>query len=63
MRKIAAHKNADLERVPSIRGRLGADVELSERICDVAVANGRRTGADGRSRAAVGGAVDAKEIH
>jgi hypothetical protein len=56
-------KNADLDRVQSIRGRLGADGELSERIWDMAVANGCKAGAEGRSRTAVGGTADAKKAH
>ena len=53
--------NANLDRVQIIKGWLGADGEVSERIWDVAVSDGRKIGADGRCRTAVGSTVNVNE--
>ena len=49
---------ANLDRVQIIKGWLDEDGDSQERIYDVAVADGRAIGADGRAREAVGNTVD-----
>jgi hypothetical protein len=49
---------ANLDRVQIIKGWLGASGETQERIYDIAVADGRTIGSDGRARTPVGSTVD-----
>jgi len=58
---VAALKDpigANLDRVQIIKGWLDADGQTHERIYDVAVSDGRKIGADGRCKTAVGNTVD-----
>ena len=58
---VAALKDpisGNLDRVQIIKGWLGKDGTLQERIYDVAVSDGRKIDADGRCRTAVGNTVD-----
>ena len=58
---VAALKDpisGNLDRVQVIKGWLGKDGKLQERIYDVAVSDGRKIDADGRCRTAVGNTVD-----
>jgi len=48
----------NLDRVQIIKGWLDAKNEVHERIYDVAVSDGRKIGADGRCKTAVGNTVD-----
>jgi hypothetical protein len=49
---------ANLDRIQIIKGWLDADGKARERIYDVAVSDGRKIGADGRSRTPVGTTVN-----
>jgi hypothetical protein len=58
---VAALKDpigANIDRIQIIKGWLGNDGELQERVYDVAVSDGRSIGADGRCRTPVGNTVD-----
>jgi Protein of unknown function (DUF3604) len=58
---VAALKDpisGNLDRAQIIKGWLGKDGKLQERIYDVAVSDGRKIDADGRCRTAVGNTVD-----
>ena len=58
---VAALKDplsGNLDRAQVIKGWLGKDGKLQERIYDVAVSDGRKIDADGRCRTAVGNTVD-----
>ena len=58
---VAALKDpigGNLDRIQVIKGWLGKDGKLQERIYDVAVSDGRKIDADGRCRTAVGNTVD-----
>ncbi len=50
--------NANLDRLQVIKGWLGSDGKLHERIWDVAVSDGRSIDPDGRCRTPVGSTVD-----
>jgi hypothetical protein len=52
---------ANLDRIQVIKGWVDAKGQTHERIWDVAVSDGRRIGADGRCRKAVGNTVDVEE--
>ena len=59
---VAALKDpigANLDRIQIIKGWLDGD-QLKERVYDVVVSDGRKIGADGRARKAVGNTVDLK---
>ncbi len=58
IRALRDPDGANLDRVQVIKGWLDADGATHERIYDVAVSDGRRIGADGRSREPVGNTVD-----
>ncbi len=49
---------ANLDRVQIIKGWVGADGQMLEKVYDIAVSDGRTIGADGRSRTSVGSTVD-----
>ncbi len=49
---------ANLDRIQIIKGWVDAGGDAHERIYDIAVSDGRRIGADGRCRTAVGNTVD-----
>jgi hypothetical protein len=51
-------EGANLDRLQIVKGWIAADGTAQERVYDVAVSGGRRIGADGRSREAVGSTVD-----
>lgn len=60
---VAALKDpysGNLERIQIIKGWLKADGSTAEKVFDVAVSNGRKIGADGRCKEAVGNTVDVK---
>ncbi len=58
IRALRDPDGANLDRVQIIKGWLDAQGETRERIYDVAVADGRQIGADGRARQEVGNTVD-----
>ena len=58
IRALRDPDGANLDRVQVIKGWLDDKGETHERIYDVAVSDGRRIGADGRCREAVGNTVD-----
>jgi hypothetical protein len=58
IRALRDPDGANLDRVQVIKGWLDAKGETHERIYDVAVADGRTAGADGRCREPVGNTVD-----
>ncbi len=60
---VSAARDPDgvnLDRIQIIKSWIDASGETHERICDVAVSDGRTLGADGRCREAVGSTVDVK---
>jgi len=58
IRALRDPDGANLDRVQVIKGWLDDDGETHERIYDVAVADGRQIGSDGRARDPVGNTVD-----
>ncbi len=58
IRALRDPDGANLDRAQIIKGWLDGKGELHERIYDVAVSDGRKIGADGRSRQKVGNTVD-----
>ncbi len=58
IRALRDPDGANLDRVQIIKGWLDGKGELHERIYDVAVSDGRKIGADGRSRQKVGNTVN-----
>jgi hypothetical protein len=58
IRALRDPDGANLDRVQIIKGWLDKAGELHERIYDVAVSDGRKIGADGRSKEKVGNTVD-----
>jgi hypothetical protein len=58
IRALRDPDGANLDRVQVIKGWLDAKGETHERIYDVAVSDGRKVGADGRCKTAVGNTVD-----
>ena len=58
---VAALKDpigGNIDRIQIVKGWLGADGELEERVFDVAVSDGETIGPDGRCQAPVGNTVD-----
>ncbi len=58
IRALRDPDGANLDRIQIIKGWLDGKGELHERIYDVAVSDGRKIGADGRSRQKVGNTVN-----
>jgi hypothetical protein len=58
VRALRDPDGANLDRIQVIKGWLDEKEELHERIFDVALSNGRKIGANGRSEAPVGNTVD-----
>ena len=58
IRALRDPDGANLDRVQVIKGWLDAKGETHERIYDVAVSDGRKTGSDGRCKTPVGNTVD-----
>ncbi len=58
VRALRDPDGANLDRVQVIKGWLDKDGKTHERIYDIAVADGREIGADGRARQSVGSTVD-----
>jgi hypothetical protein len=54
--------SGNLDRIQVIKGWLGSDGKLYERIYDVAVSDGREIGSDGRCRTKVGNTVDVANV-
>jgi hypothetical protein len=50
--------SGNLDRIQIVKGWLGSDGKLYERIYDVAVSDGRKIGSDGRCKTKVGNTVD-----
>jgi len=61
VRAVRDADGANLDRIQIIKGWLDASGETHERVYDVAVSDGRRIGADGRCRTAVGNTVNVGE--
>ena len=58
VRTLRDRDGANLDRVQIIKGWLDSKGEVHERIYDMAVSDGRKIGADGRSKTPVGSTVD-----
>jgi hypothetical protein len=58
IRALRDPDGANLDRVQIIKGWMGSDGKTQERVYDVAVSDGRKIGADGRCKTAVGTTVD-----
>lgn len=58
VRALADADGANLDRIQIVKGWLDSNGETHERIYDVAVADERKIGADGRAAEAVGNTVD-----
>lgn len=61
IRALRDPDGANLDRVQVIKGWLDSDGEVHERIYDVAVSDGRKIGANGRSETPVGNTVDVED--
>ena len=61
VRTLRDPDGANLDRIQIIKGWLDKDGNMHERIYDVAVSDGRKIGADGRSKEKVGNTVDVKK--
>ena len=58
IRALRDPDGANLDRVQIIKGWVDAEGQMSERIYDVAVSDGRTIGSDGRCKTPVGNTVD-----
>lgn len=58
VRALRDADGANLDRIEVVKGWLDKDGKSQEKICDVAVSDGRKIGKDGRSKTSVGNTVN-----